>query len=75
MIAILRRHVARNIWAATLKVKVTAWPWSIIVSGPYLFYLKSEFKTIFTEMIPLLRRRVARNIMVATLKVKVTVWP
>jgi len=26
MITILRRHVVRNIWAATLKVKVTAWP-------------------------------------------------
>ena len=33
MIAILRRHVARNIWVATLKVKVTAWPCIKIVSG------------------------------------------
>jgi len=28
MITILRRHVAHNIWVATLKVKVTAWPCS-----------------------------------------------
>jgi len=34
MITILRRRVARNIWVATLKVKVTAWPCSKIVSGP-----------------------------------------
>jgi len=34
MITILRRCVARNIWVATLKVKVTAWPCSKIVSGP-----------------------------------------
>jgi len=34
MITILRRRVARNIWDATLKVKVTAWPCSKIVSDP-----------------------------------------
>jgi hypothetical protein len=34
MITILRRRVARKIWVATLKVKVTAWPCSNIVSGP-----------------------------------------
>ena len=34
MIAMSRRRVARNIWVATLKVKVTAWPWIKIVSGP-----------------------------------------
>jgi hypothetical protein len=34
MIHILRRRVARNIWVATLMVKVTAWPCSKIVSGP-----------------------------------------
>jgi len=34
MIAILRRCVARNIWVATLKVKVTAWPCIKIKSGP-----------------------------------------
>jgi len=34
MITILRRRVAFNIWVATLKVKVTAWPCSKIVSGP-----------------------------------------
>ena len=28
MITILRRRVARNIWVATLKVKVTPWPWT-----------------------------------------------
>jgi len=34
MITILRQRVVCNIWAATLKVKVTAWPCSKIVSGP-----------------------------------------
>jgi len=34
MITILTRRVERNIWVATLKVKVTAWPFSKIVSGP-----------------------------------------
>ena len=34
MITILRPRVACNIWAATLKVKVTTWPFSKIVSGP-----------------------------------------
>jgi len=34
MIIILRRRVAYNIWVATLKVKVTAWPCCKIVSGP-----------------------------------------
>jgi len=34
MITLLSRRVARNIWIATLKVKVTAWPCSKIVSGP-----------------------------------------
>jgi hypothetical protein len=34
MITILRRRVARNIWVATLKVKVTAWPCTKIMSGP-----------------------------------------
>jgi len=33
MITILRRCVAHNIWVATLKVKVTAWPCSKIVSS------------------------------------------
>jgi hypothetical protein len=33
MITILRRRVVRNIWVATLKLKVTAWPCSKIVSG------------------------------------------
>ena len=34
MITIVRGCVARNIWVSTLKVKVTAWPWNKIVSGP-----------------------------------------
>jgi len=34
MITILRRRVARNIWVATLKVRVTAWPCIKIVFGP-----------------------------------------
>jgi len=34
MITILRRCVACNIWVASLKVKVTAYPCSKIVSGP-----------------------------------------
>jgi len=33
MITIVRGCVARKIWVSTLKVKVTAWPWSKIVSG------------------------------------------
>jgi len=33
MITILRRRVTRKIWVATLKVKVTTWPCSNIVSG------------------------------------------
>ena len=46
MITILRRCVANNIWVFTLKVKVTAWPCSKIMSGQYLCYLKSYFKTV-----------------------------
>jgi len=34
LITILTRRVVRNIWVATLKVKVTAWPFSKFVSGP-----------------------------------------
>ena len=34
MTTMLRRRVARKIWVATLKVKVTSWPCSKIVSGP-----------------------------------------
>ena len=34
MITILRQHVVRNIWVATLKVKVTVRPCSKFVSGP-----------------------------------------
>jgi len=52
MIAILRRRVTRKIRVATLKVKVTAWPWSKIVSGPKLRYLKSDLKTISQKWSP-----------------------
>jgi len=52
MIAILRWRVMRKIWVATLKVKVTAWLWSKIVSGPLLRYLKSDFKTISQKWSP-----------------------
>jgi hypothetical protein len=48
MITILRQCVARNIWLATLKVKVTEWPCSKIVPGPLLRYLKSDLTT-FSE--------------------------
>jgi len=34
MTTMLRRRVARNIWVPTLKVRVTAWPCSNIVSDP-----------------------------------------
>jgi hypothetical protein len=44
MITILWRRLANNIRVATLKVKVTVWPWSQIVSG--LRYLKSYFTAI-----------------------------
>jgi len=43
MIIKLRRRVSCNIWAAKLKVKVTAWPNSKIVSGQLFCYLKSDF--------------------------------
>jgi len=41
MIAMSRRRVARNIWVATLKVKVTAWPWSKIVSDQKKIIIQS----------------------------------
>jgi len=43
--------VTRNIWVASLKVKVTAWPFSKIVSGPKLCYLKSDFTTTFDKLL------------------------
>ena len=46
MITILSQHVTRNILVNTSKVKVTAWPFSKIVSGPQLCYLKSDFTII-----------------------------
>ena len=51
MITILRRRVARNIWVATLKVKVTAWPCSKIKPGPLLCYLKSDLTTTFDKLL------------------------
>ena len=51
MITILRQCVACNIWVATLKAKVTAWPFSKIVSGPTLCYLKSDFTTAFDKLL------------------------
>jgi hypothetical protein len=52
MITLLKRRVARNIWVATLKVNLTTWPCSKIVSGPLLCYLKSDFKTISQKWSP-----------------------
>jgi len=51
MITILRQHVVCNIWNATLKAKVTAWPCSKIVSGPKLCYLKLDFTTTFDKLL------------------------
>ena len=74
MTTMLRQRVMRNIWVATLKVKVTAWPCSISV-WPITLLFEVGLWNYFTEMITILRRRVTRNIWVATLKVKVTAWP
>jgi len=52
MIIILKWHVARIIWVTPLKVKVTAWPCSKIVSGSYFCYLKSDFETISQKWSP-----------------------
>jgi len=52
MVTILRRRVAHNIWVATLKVKVTAWPCSKIVSGQQVCYLKLDFQNISHEWSP-----------------------
>jgi len=49
---LLRRRVASKIWVATLKVKITAWPCSKIVSGPLPCYLKSDFTTIWQKWSP-----------------------
>jgi len=40
-----------QIWVATLKAKVTAWPCSKIVSGPKLCNLKSDFTTTFDKLL------------------------
>ena len=52
MNTILRLRVAHNIWVATLKVKVTTWPCSRLVSSPKLCYLKSVFTTISQKWSP-----------------------
>jgi len=51
-ITILRRRVVRNIWVTNLKVKVSAWLCSKIVSGPLLCYWKSDFKIISQKWSP-----------------------
>jgi len=51
MITILRPCVTCNIWVATLKAKVTAWPCSKTVSGPKLCYLKLDFTTTFDKLL------------------------
>jgi len=51
MVTILRQLVACNIWVATLKAKVTAWPCTKIVSGPELCYFKSDFTTTFDKLL------------------------
>ena len=40
-----------TILVATLKVKVTAWPCSKVVSGSKLCYLKSDFTTSFGKLL------------------------
>jgi len=52
MITIFGWHVSRNILVATLKVNVTGWPCSKIVSGPYFCYLKSDFTIISHKWSP-----------------------
>jgi len=52
MITILGQCVTRNIWVTTLKVKVTGWPCSKIVSGPQLCYVKSDFTNISQKWSP-----------------------
>jgi len=52
MTTMLNRRVAHKIWVLTLKVKVTAWPCSKIVSGPYFCNLKSDFETISQKWSP-----------------------
>jgi len=46
MTTMLKQSVPRNICVPTLKVKVTAQPFSKIVSGQLLCYLKSVFENI-----------------------------
>ena len=47
MITMLRRRVACKIGVATLKVKVTAWPCSKIVSAPYNLVVWSLILKLF----------------------------
>jgi len=62
MITILRWRVTRRIWDATLKVKVTAWPCSKIVSSQYLCNLKSDFENIHRNDYYIKRRWLAHNL-------------
>jgi len=45
MITILTRRVVSNIWVNILKVKVTAWPFSKVVSGPCVRLLNCLLKS------------------------------
>jgi len=49
---VCKRTQLFNIWVTTLKVKVTAWPWSEIMSGPSLCYFKSDSKTTSQKWSP-----------------------
>jgi hypothetical protein len=71
MIILLRPRVTHNIWVATLKIKVTAWPCSKCFAA-HIFVIWSRILQLFHRMIIILLRRVARNIWVVTLKAKVT---
>ena len=76
MITILRRRVSGNIWAATLKVKVTVWPKSKIVSGPLLCYFKSDFTFFLHKINDHHIETTCRALHLGRfLKVKVTAWP
>jgi len=55
-----------NIWVATLKAKVTAWPCSKIVSGPKLCYLKSNFTTNFDKLLLCVRYLFGKHYTVLT---------
>ena len=71
----LIRRIRHNIWVATLKVKVTVWPFSKKSFQPITLWFEVKFYNYFTGMITILRQLVACKIWVATLKAKVTAWP